>query len=82
MATVPWYYLCVTLAVIVLGISKTGFGGGIGILAIPLMAMVMSAEQMVAVETKNGATNPLKLWMLRLKGERKDSHTNKTAIAK
>jgi uncharacterized membrane protein YfcA len=43
------YHLCIALAVVVLGISKTGFGGGIGILSIPLMALVMPAEQMIAV---------------------------------
>lgn len=43
------YHVCVALAVIILGISKTGFGGGIGILSIPLMAMVMPATQMLAV---------------------------------
>lgn len=43
------YYICAAAAVIVLGVSKTGFGGGIGILAMPLMAMVMPAQEMVAV---------------------------------
>jgi uncharacterized membrane protein YfcA len=43
------YYVCVSVAIVVLGISKTGFGGGIGILSIPLMAMVMPAQRMVAV---------------------------------
>ena len=38
----PWaYYLCVGFAVLITGISKSGFGGGIGIVAIPMMAMVM-----------------------------------------
>ena len=43
------YHVYVILAVIVLGIAKTGFGGGIGILSILLMALVMPAEQMIAV---------------------------------
>ena len=43
------YHVCVALAVVILGISKTGFGGGIGILSIPLMALVMPAEKMIAV---------------------------------
>jgi hypothetical protein len=43
------YHVCVALAVIILGISKTGFGGGIGILSIPLMGLVMPASQMIAV---------------------------------
>jgi uncharacterized membrane protein YfcA len=43
------YHVCIALAVVILGISKTGFGGGVGILSIPLMAIVMPAEQMIAV---------------------------------
>jgi uncharacterized membrane protein YfcA len=39
-----------TLAVLVLGLSKTGFGGGgVGILSVPLMAMAMPANQMLGV---------------------------------
>src|SRR3954470_21886872 len=38
------------IAVIVLGVSKTGFGGGgIGILSVPLMAMAMPANEMLGV---------------------------------
>lgn len=44
-----WYFLCVGLSVTVMAISKAGFGGGIGILSIPLMAMVMGARQMLGV---------------------------------
>ena len=43
------YHVCVLVAVLILGVSKTGFGGGIGILSIPLMAMVMPAPAMIAV---------------------------------
>jgi uncharacterized membrane protein YfcA len=46
------YYLWAGLAVLVLAISKTGFGGGgIGILSIPLMAMAMpqDAQRLIAV---------------------------------
>lgn len=46
----PWvYYLCVGAAVLIIGISKAGFGGGIGILAVPLMALVMGPEHMLGV---------------------------------
>ncbi len=38
------YYLCVGLAVLVIGLSKAGFGGGIGILAMPLTAAAMPAD--------------------------------------
>lgn len=44
-----WYYLCVGLSVTVMAISKAGFGGGIGILSIPLMALVMGSRHMLGV---------------------------------
>jgi uncharacterized membrane protein YfcA len=43
------YYLCVGAAVLITGISKAGFGGGIGILSIPLMALVMPSEHMLGI---------------------------------
>jgi uncharacterized membrane protein YfcA len=43
------YYICVGLAVLITGISKAGFGGGVGILAIPVMALVVGAEQMLGI---------------------------------
>lgn len=47
----PWaYYLCVGLAVLITGISKSGFGGGVGIVAIPMMALVMPARHMLGVQ--------------------------------
>ncbi|MBI3856616.1 MAG: sulfite exporter TauE/SafE family protein [Planctomycetes bacterium] len=47
----PWvYYLCVGAAVLITGISKSGFGGGIGIVALPLMASVMPARHMLGVQ--------------------------------
>src|SRR6185295_3390573 len=47
----PWvYYACVALAVLITGISKSGFGGGIGIFAIPIMASVMPAKHMLGVQ--------------------------------
>lgn len=47
----PWvYYLCVGAAVLITGISKAGFGGGIGIVAIPLMGSVMPAQHMLGVQ--------------------------------
>ncbi|MCC7352066.1 MAG: sulfite exporter TauE/SafE family protein [Phycisphaerales bacterium] len=46
----PWvYYACVGLAVLIVGISKAGFGGGVGILAIPLMALVVGADKMLGM---------------------------------
>jgi uncharacterized protein len=38
------YYACVGLAVLVIGLSKAGFGGGIGILAMPLTAAAMPGQ--------------------------------------
>ena len=47
----PWvYYVCVGAAVLITGISKSGFGGGIGIVAIPIMASVMPARHMLGVQ--------------------------------
>lgn len=43
------YYFCVGLAVLIVGISKAGFGGGTGILAVPLMAIAMGPEHMLGV---------------------------------
>ncbi|HAI10330.1 MAG TPA: hypothetical protein DCM28_01410 [Phycisphaerales bacterium] len=43
------YYLCVGLGVLIIGIAKAGFGGGIGILAVPLIAVVMPVEQMIGL---------------------------------
>ncbi len=46
----PWvYYLCVSSAVLIVGISKAGFGGGTGIVAVPVMAVVMEPEHMLGV---------------------------------
>ena len=46
----PWhYYTLVGAAVLITGISKAGFGGGVGILAVPLMAKAMGAEHMLGV---------------------------------
>ncbi|HLY08347.1 MAG TPA: sulfite exporter TauE/SafE family protein [Planctomycetota bacterium] len=47
----PWvYYGCVGAAVLITGISKAGFGGGIGIVAIPIMSLVMGPRQMLGVQ--------------------------------
>jgi len=45
-----WYFICVGLSVLIMAVGKGGFGGGgIGILAIPLMALVLGARQMLGV---------------------------------
>lgn len=42
MLTDPYFYAAAIPAVILFGISKGGFGGGVGIAAVPLMALVVS----------------------------------------
>ena len=43
------YYALVIAAVIVMGIAKSGFGGGVGILAVPLVAIAMPADRALGV---------------------------------
>jgi uncharacterized protein len=45
----PWFYLAAVPAVMITGISKGGFGGGLGILAVPMMALVVSPAQAAAI---------------------------------
>jgi uncharacterized membrane protein YfcA len=47
--TDPWFYIASTIAVLVVGIAKGGLGGGIGIVAVPLMSMVVSPLQAAAI---------------------------------
>ncbi len=48
--TSAWvYYSLVIAAVIVMGIAKSGFGGGVGILAVPLIANAMPADRALGV---------------------------------
>jgi len=45
----PAFYAATVPAILIFGISKGGFGGGLGVLAIPLMALVMSPVQAAAI---------------------------------
>ncbi len=45
----PLFYLAAVPAVLITGISKTGLGGGLGIVAVPLMALVISPVQAAGV---------------------------------
>lgn len=45
----PWFYAAAIPAVLLFGISKGGFGGGLGIVAVPLMALVISPVQAAAI---------------------------------
>jgi len=44
-----WYYFCVGAAVLITGISKAGFGGGVGILALPVMTLVVGPKHMLGI---------------------------------
>ena len=45
----PWFYAVAVPAVILFGISKGGFGGGLGVIAVPLMALAVSPVQAAAI---------------------------------
>lgn len=47
--TDPWFYLVAVPAVLVTGVSKGGFGGGLGIVAVPLLALTVAPAQAVAI---------------------------------
>ncbi len=45
----PWFYAVAIPAVIMFGISKGGFGAGFGMIAVPLMALVVSPVRAAAI---------------------------------
>ena len=45
----PWFYAAAIPAVLIFGIAKGGFGGGLGAAAVPLMALVISPVQAAAI---------------------------------
>lgn len=47
--TDPYFYLVAVPAVLLLGISKSGFGVGFGSLAVPLMALAVTVPQAAAI---------------------------------
>lgn len=47
--TDPWFYLTAAPAVLIYGIGKGGLGGALGIIAVPLMALVVSPTQAAAI---------------------------------
>ncbi len=49
MITDPWFYAAAIPAVLLFGISKGGFGGGFGVIAVPLMALVVSPPQAAGI---------------------------------
>jgi uncharacterized membrane protein YfcA len=44
-----WYVTALGLGVLVIGIAKAGFGGGIGVIAVPLVANALPAERAIGV---------------------------------
>jgi uncharacterized protein len=45
----PWFYVAAVPAVLLFGVSKGGFGAGFGIVAVPLIALVVSPVQAAAI---------------------------------
>ena len=49
MITDPWFYAAAIPAVLIFGISKGGFGGGLGLVAVPLMTLAVGPRQAAAI---------------------------------
>ena len=47
--TDPFFYLIAVPAVLLLGVSKSGFGAGFGSLAVPMMALAVTVPQAAAI---------------------------------
>ncbi len=47
--TDPYFYIVSVPAVLLMGVSKSGFGSGFGSLAVPVMAMAVTVPQAVAI---------------------------------
>ncbi len=47
--TDPYFYVVAVPAILLLGISKSGFGAGFGSLAVPMMALAITVPQAVAI---------------------------------
>ena len=45
----PWFYAAAIPAVVLMGLSKSGFGAGFGALAVPLMALAVPVPQAAAI---------------------------------
>lgn len=49
MITDPTFYILAVIAVLIVGVAKSGFGGGLGVLAVPLMALAIPPLQAAAI---------------------------------
>ena len=49
MITDPWFYIVAVPAVLITAISKGGFGGGLGLLGVPIMALIIAPQQAAAI---------------------------------
>jgi len=45
----PLFYMLAIIAVLINGISKSGFGSGLGFISVPLMALVIPPAQAAAI---------------------------------
>ena len=45
----PLFYAVAVLAILITGVAKSGFGGGLGVLAVPMMALFISPVQAAAI---------------------------------
>lgn len=45
----PWFYATAVVAVLILGIAKGGFAGGIGLAAVPLMSLTVAPARAAAI---------------------------------
>ena len=43
------FYPIAVIAILIVGISKSGFGGGLGVLAVPLMSLIIPPQQAAAI---------------------------------
>jgi uncharacterized membrane protein YfcA len=43
------FYPIAVIAILIVGISKSGFGGGLGVLAVPLMSLIIAPQQAAAI---------------------------------
>ncbi|CAA0079660.1 Uncharacterised protein [Zhongshania aliphaticivorans] len=45
----PFFYLCAVPAILIFGMAKGGFGGGIAVVSVPLMSLAVSPMQAAAI---------------------------------